>query len=80
MKREASLRCCLHQLEDKDLFNEAKYEKLYPSGSAPACVYGTPKIHKFSSRNLFPKLRSIVSSIGTLITILPVFFVIFRHV
>ena len=36
---------------------------LYPS--APACIYGTPKMHKFSSSDIFPKLCPIVSSIGT---------------
>ena len=36
-----------------------------PSGSAPACIYGTPKMHKFSSSDSFPKLLQIVSSIGT---------------
>ena len=34
-------------------------------GSAPARIYGTPKMHKFSSSDLFPKLHSIVLSIGT---------------
>ena len=38
---------------------------MYPSGSAPARIYGTPKMHKFSSSDTFPKLRPIVSSIGT---------------
>ena len=38
--------------------------KLYPSVSAPARIYGTPKMHKFSSDS-FPKLRPIVSSTGT---------------
>ena len=38
---------------------------MYPSGSAPTRIYGTPKMHKFSSSDLFPKLRPIVSSIGT---------------
>ena len=38
---------------------------MYPSGSAPARIYGTPKMHKLSSRDSFPKLRPIVSSIGT---------------
>ena len=47
-------------------FNEIEYDKLYPSGSAPARIYGTPEMHKFSSSDLFPKLRPIVSSIGTL--------------
>ena len=38
---------------------------MYPSSSAPARIYGTPKMHKFSSRDSFPKLRPIVSSIDT---------------
>ena len=37
---------------------------MYRSGSAPARIYGTPKMHKFSSSDSFPKLRLIVSSIG----------------
>ena len=35
------------------------------SGSAHAHIYGTRKMHKFSSSDSFPKLRLIVSSIGT---------------
>ena len=38
---------------------------MYPSGSAPARIYGTPKMHKFSPSDSFPKLHPIVSSIGT---------------
>ena len=38
---------------------------MYPFGSAPARIYGTPKIHKFFSSDSFPKLPPIVSSIGT---------------
>ena len=38
---------------------------MYPFGSAPARIYGTPKMHKFSSSDSFPKFRPIVSSIGT---------------
>ena len=38
---------------------------MYPSGSAPARIYGTPEMHKFSSSDSFLKLRPIVSSIGT---------------
>ena len=38
---------------------------MYPSGSAAACIYATPKMHKFSSSDSFPKLRPIVSSIDT---------------
>ena len=52
-------------MKQKNIFNETEFDKLYPSGSAPARIYGTPKIHKFSSSDSFPKLRPIVSSIGT---------------
>ena len=38
---------------------------MYPSGFAPARIYSTPKMHKFSSSDSFPKLPLIVSSIGT---------------
>ena len=38
---------------------------MYPSGSTPARIYGTFKMHKFSSSDSFSKLRLIVSSIGT---------------
>ena len=37
---------------------------MYPSGSAPARIYGTSKMCKFSSSDSFPKLCPIVSSIG----------------
>ena len=65
LKREASLQRFLRKLKQKIFFNEIEYDKLYPSGSAPARIYGTPKMHKFSSSDSFPKLRPIVSSIGT---------------
>ena len=55
----------LRKYEQKNFFNENVYDKLYPSGSAPARIYDTPKMHKFSSSDSFPKLRPIVSSIGT---------------
>ena len=51
-------------MKQKNFFNEIEYDKLYPYGSAPALIYGTPKMHKFSSSDSFPKLRPIVSSIG----------------
>ena len=55
----------LRKLKQKNFFNEIEYDKLHPSGSAPARIYGTPKMHKFSSSDSFPKLRPIVSSICT---------------
>ena len=55
----------LCKLKQKNVFNETEYDKLYPSGSALSRIYGTPKMHKFCFSDSFPKLRSIVSSIGT---------------
>ena len=52
-------------MKQKNLFNEIEYNKLYPSGSAPAGIYGTPKIPKFSSYDSLPKLRPIVPYVGT---------------
>ena len=65
MKREASLQLFLRKLKQKNVFNETEYDKLYPSGSALARIYGTPKMHKFSSSDSFSKLRPIPSSKST---------------
>ena len=65
LKREASLQCFLRKLKQKNFFNENEYDKLHPSGSAPARLYGSPKKHKFSSSDSFPKLCPIVLSKGT---------------
>ena len=62
---EASLQRFLLKLKQKTFFNEIEYEKLYPFCSAPACIYGIPKMQKFFSSYSFPKLRPIVSSIST---------------
>ena len=50
-----------------------EYDKLYSSSSAPARIYGTRKMHKFSSNDSFPKLLLIVSSLGTFNYILACF-------
>ena len=65
MKREASLQRFLRKLKQKNIFNEIEYDKLYSSGSAPARICGTPKMHKFVSSDSFSKRRPIFSSIGT---------------
>ena len=65
LKREASLQRFLRKLKQKYFIDEIKYGKLHPSGSAHARIYGTPKMHQFSSSDSFAKLRPIVSSIGT---------------
>ena len=41
------------------------YDKLHPSGSAHAHIYGIPKMHKSSSSDTFPKLWPVVSFIAT---------------
>ena len=64
MKREASLQSFLCKLKQKNFFNEIEYDKLYRV-SDPARIYGAPKMGKFSSSDSFPKLRPIVSLIGT---------------
>ena len=38
---------------------------MYLFGSAPPRIYGTPKMHKFSSSGSCPKLRPINASRGT---------------
>ena len=65
LKREASLQRFLRKLKQKNVFNEIEYDKLYPSGSAPGRIYGTPKMNKFFSNDSFPKLHPIVLSIVT---------------
>ena len=52
-------------MKQKNFFNKNENDKLYPSGSAPARIYDTSEMHKFSSSDSFLKLRPIVSSIGT---------------
>ena len=47
------MRRFLRKLKQKDFFNEIEYDKLYPSGSALARSYDTPKMHKFSSSHPF---------------------------
>ena len=64
LKHQASLQLFLRKLKQKNFFNKIEYDKLYPSVSSPAYIYGTPKIHQFSSSGSFPKLGLIVSSTG----------------
>ena len=64
LKHQASLQLFLRKLKQKNFFNKIEYDKLYPSVSSPAYIYGTPKIHQFSSSDSFPKLGLIVSSTG----------------
>ena len=53
------------KVKTKKLFKQNEYNQLYPSGSAPARIYGIPKMYKFSSSDSFSKRRPIVLSIVT---------------
>ena len=55
----------LKTLKNKDLFTDESYDKIYPSGSKPASIYGLPKIHKLNINKDNLSLRPIISSIGT---------------
>ena len=79
LKREASLQRFLRKLKQKNFFNEIEYEQFYPFGCAPAPIYDTPKMHKFSSSDSFPKPPPIVTSIGTFNYNLARFLLIFFH-
>ena len=52
-------------MKNKDFFIDESYDKIYPSGSKPALIYGLPKIHKLNINKDNPSLRPIISSIGT---------------
>ena len=41
------------KFKQKNFFNEIEYSKLHPSGSAHERIFGTPKMHKFSTSDSF---------------------------
>ena len=57
----------LHKLKQKNFFNKNEYDQLHPSSSVPSLIYGTPKMHTFSSSDSFPKLCPIFSPISSFI-------------
>ena len=63
--REGQLQRFLRSMKDKNIFTKENYEKIYPSGSKPVFIYGTPKIHKLKHNINELSLRPIMSSIGT---------------
>ena len=65
IKREGKLQRFLRTLKnEKKCLNDVDYKFIYPSGSAPAKFYGTPKMHNLTDSDSFPELRPIVSSVG----------------
>ena len=64
MLREGQLQRFLLKLKKKGFFTDGDYEKVYPTGSAVARIYGLPKLHKLKSLNNKLKVRPIVSCIN----------------
>ena len=65
IKRESKLQRFLRTLKNNKRLDDAEYEKIYPSGSSPTKIYGSPKMHNPFDSNSPPSFRPIVSSIGT---------------
>ena len=63
--REGQLQRFLRSLKNTSFFSDGLYEKLYPTGSQPARMYGLPKLHKVKAGCTSVPFRPIVSSIGT---------------
>ena len=63
--REGQLQRFFRSMKAKNIFTEENYEKIYPSGSKPAFIYGTPKIHKLKLNNINELSCPIISSTGT---------------
>ena len=61
--KEGQLQRFIRTLKKQGLFDDSTYENIYPVGSQPSRLYGTPKLHK-SFTNV-PPLRPIVSSINS---------------
>ena len=49
LNREGQQQRFLRKIEDKGLFDDNTYKKIYSSGSNPVTTYGLPKTHKFVS-------------------------------
>ena len=62
---EGQLQRYLRKLNNKGYFDESIYDYIYPAGSLPSRLYGTPKIHKIKEKSDIPPLRPIVSSINS---------------
>ena len=66
IKQEPKLQRFLRTLKnEKKCLNYVDYKFIYLSGSVPAKIYGTPKMHKSTDSDSFDKLWPIVSSVGT---------------
>ena len=64
-KREEKLQRLFRRLKKNNILHQIIYKIVYPTGSAPAKIYGLPKMHKLTPSKIFSELRPIVSSIGS---------------
>ena len=48
--RKGQLQRFLRKLKNKQFFTKEVYDKIYPSGSQSASIYGLPNIHKFNDK------------------------------
>ena len=55
----------LRKINDKNLFDENTYKKIYTYDSKPATISGLPKTHKMLFDSDDFSLRPIIASIGT---------------
>ena len=74
IKQESKLQHFLRTSKNNKCLDNAEYEKIYPSGSSPAKIYGSPKMHKpFDS--LFSTFVLLFLPLVLTITIFPNTFV-----
>ena len=65
IKREYKLERFLCTFKNNKCLDDVEREKIYPSGSSPVKIYGSPKMHKSFDSSSIPKFRPIISFIGT---------------
>ena len=65
LKRERALQRTLREINKKNIFSDTEYSNLYPKGTKPARLYGTPKIRKAFLPGCLPPFWPTVSLIGT---------------
>ena len=65
LKSEKKVIVVIRRLENEVKISEKEYELIYPRGSRPGILCGSPKIHKPVISNC-PIFRPILSTIGTL--------------
>ena len=64
LKSEKKVIDLIKRLENEGKISEKEYELIYPRGSRPGILHGSPKVHKPVINN-YPKFRPILSTIET---------------